>query len=105
MIGNAKAYLDIQSTEGSFSDWLWSYVDGKPIVHRIDAFGEAPTQTELSAQIAKDLKSRGFKYCGPTIIYAFMQAVGMINDHEAHCPRWQEIRDAHTSHAPRTPST
>jgi DNA-3-methyladenine glycosylase I len=66
-------------------------VDGAPIQNAWTHYRDAPTQTPISAAIAKDLKSRGFKFCGPVIVYAFMQAVGMVNDHEVACPRWRAL--------------
>lgn len=91
-IGNAKAYLAFEENGASFSDWLWSYVEHKPIVSQFEDFRNAPTKTAISERLSRDLKKRGFKYCGPTIVYAFMQAVGMVNDHEAHCPRHLEVQ-------------
>lgn len=88
-IGNAQAYLAIMQ-EGGFANYLWDYVDGKPIQNTWRSMQEAPTQTPLSAAISKDLKRRGFKFCGPTIVYAYMQAVGMINDHMVDCFRHKE---------------
>ena len=89
-IGNAKAWLKIEAEQG-FDKFLWDYVDGKPIINHYKTLSECPTQTPLSAQISKDLKKHGFKFCGPTIVYAFMQAVGMVNDHELSCPRHNEV--------------
>ena len=83
-IGNAKAWQEIESREG-FDTFLWNYVDGKPIQNRFKTMAEVPAQTPLSVQISKDLKKAGFRFCGPTIVYAFMQAVGMVNDHEVGC--------------------
>ncbi len=92
-IGNARIWLDImEAGDGAFSDHLWSFVDGAPIVNRFKDQKSIPTQSPQSEAMAKDLKSRGFKFCGPVIIYAFMQAVGMINDHEAACPRWKAVQ-------------
>jgi DNA-3-methyladenine glycosylase I len=70
-----------------FSKLIWGFVDGKPIVNRFKSIGEVPAETELSRKISKDLKARGFKFCGPTIVYAFMQATGMVNDHLVECHR------------------
>jgi DNA-3-methyladenine glycosylase I len=75
-----------------FSQYIWDFVDGKPIVSRLARYSNAPATTELSEKIAKDMKKRGFKFCGPTIVYACMQAVGMVNDHEQRCPRFKEIQ-------------
>ncbi|NNE27027.1 MAG: DNA-3-methyladenine glycosylase I [Saprospiraceae bacterium] len=83
-IVNAKAFLEIQSKEG-FSNYLWDFVGGKPIINNWTAHSEIPATTELSQTISKDLKSRGFKFVGPTIVYAFMQAVGIVDDHVLSC--------------------
>lgn len=91
MVGNAKAYLAFPDEGDSFSEWMWSYVDHAPMVSGYTDFREAPTKNAVSETLSKDLKKRGFKFCGPTIIYAFMQAVGMINDHELGCPRRAEL--------------
>lgn len=82
---NAKAYLRVCEEFGSFSDFLWSYVDHKPIINSWRSMEEVPAKTELSDKISKDLKKRGFKFVGSTIVYAFMQAVGMVNDHLLDC--------------------
>jgi DNA-3-methyladenine glycosylase I len=86
-IASARAWLQIMETGAGFGSYLWDFVDGKPIVNRYRALAEIPAETELSGAISKDLKSRGFKFCGPTIVYAFMQATGMVNDHLTCCPR------------------
>lgn len=91
-IGNARAYLEMREQGLDFSDYLWSFVDGKPIQNRFDQLKDIPTDTPLSAQISKDLKKRGFKFVGPVIVYAFMEAVGMVNDHEVSCPRHQAVQ-------------
>ena len=91
-IGNARAYLEMREQGLDFSDYLWSFVDGKPIQNRFDQLKNIPTDTPLSAQISKDLKKRGFKFVGPVIVYAFMEAVGMVNDHEVSCPRHQAVQ-------------
>lgn len=88
-ISNAHAYLTIMD-EGGFSKYLWDYVDGKPIQNNLRTMKDAPAATPLSEAISKDLKRRGFKFCGPTIVYAFMQAVGMVNDHMVDCYRRKE---------------
>ena len=84
-IGNARAYLEIDAREG-FDSFLWRYVDGAPIQNVWRSMAEVPAETPLSRQISKDLKKAGFKFCGPTIVYAFMQATGMVNDHLVTCP-------------------
>ncbi|MEL7026067.1 MAG: DNA-3-methyladenine glycosylase I [Pseudomonadota bacterium] len=89
-ITGAKAYLDMGGAP-AFSDFCWSYVNGKTIQNQFAAMDEVPAATPLSTQISKDLKKRGFKFCGPTIVYAWMQAVGMVNDHLITCPRHKEL--------------
>lgn len=91
-IGNAKAYLDMREAGLDFSDYLWDFVDGTPIQNRFRTMAEIPAKTALSEQISKDLKKRGFKFAGPVIVYAFMQAMGMVNDHEITCPRHSEVQ-------------
>ena len=84
-IGSARAYLDIMEKGPGFSALLWGFVDGKPQVNRRRSIGEVPAETPLSRAISKELSARGFKFVGPTIVYAFMQAVGMVNDHLVKC--------------------
>ncbi|MBI1981344.1 MAG: DNA-3-methyladenine glycosylase I [Methylocystis sp.] len=81
---SAQAWLEIEATTG-FSNYLWDFVGGRPIVNHWTRMSDVPTQTPLSERLSKDLKTRGFKFCGPTIVYAFMQAVGMVNDHLVGC--------------------
>lgn len=83
-IGNARAWQKIEAREG-FDTFLWNYVDGKPLQPKRQSRADVPAETELSKQISKDLKKAGFKFCGPTIVYAFMQATGMVNDHVVTC--------------------
>ena len=85
-IGNAKAFLEIQQKYGNFDHFIWSYVDGVPIVNTPQTMAELPAFTPLSDRISRDLKKRGFKFVGSTIVYSFMQAVGMVDDHMAWCP-------------------
>lgn len=85
-IGNARAFLAIEDREG-FETFLWRYVDGKPLQNRFGSITEVPAQTPLSERISRDLKKAGFSFAGPTITYAFMQAVGMVNDHLVTCHR------------------
>lgn len=92
LIGNAKAYLAFNNEPQSFSEWMWDFVGGSPIVNSWENFRDAPTNSEESAALSTALKKRGFKYCGPVIVYAFMQAVGMINDHETVCPRHKAVQ-------------
>jgi DNA-3-methyladenine glycosylase I len=86
---SARAYLDLAETQ-SFSDFIWSFIDGKPIQNAWRERGQVPAETELSRRISKALAEKGFKFCGPTIVYAFMQAVGMVNDHMVDCHRHAE---------------
>lgn len=88
-VASARAYLAIQEQDG-FARYLWNFVDGKPLQHRFRSKGQIPAETPLSQKISKDLKQRGFKFCGPTIVYAFCQAVGMVNDHVVTCWRHEE---------------
>ena len=85
-IGNARGWAEIDAREG-FDNFLWRYVDGAPIQNRFETLADVPAQTDLSKRISKDLKKEGFRFCGPTIVYAFMQAVGMVNDHLVTCPQ------------------
>lgn len=83
-IGNARAWIAVEEAEG-FSDFVWSFVDGVPMKPKPATLAEVPGQTEISVALSKALKKRGFKFVGPTTVYAFMQAVGMVDDHEACC--------------------
>jgi DNA-3-methyladenine glycosylase I len=85
-IDSARAWLKMKETGEGFGALLWDFVGGRPIVNRYKSIAEIPAETELSRLISKELKSRGFKFCGPTIAYAFMQATGMVNDHLITCP-------------------
>ena len=89
-VKNARVVLQLQREYGSFSQYLWRFVDFKPIRNSVAEPGEIPAKTELSTEISKDLKKRGMNFVGPTIIYALMQAVGMVNDHETSCFRYSE---------------
>lgn len=84
-ITNAHAWQKIEREQG-FNNFLWGYLDGKPLINQWENLAQVPAETDLSKQISKDLKKAGFKFCGPTIVYAFMQAVGMVNDHLIGCP-------------------
>ncbi len=90
-ISNAKVWQEIEAEQG-FDTYLWNFTGGAPLQPNFETRGEIPTQTELSLKISKDLKKRGFKFCGPTIVYAFMEAVGMVNDHVTSCPRHKEVQ-------------
>jgi len=86
-VGNAARVLEVQESEGSLDAYLWSFVDGKPIVNRWTRLADIPSETDLSKTISKDLKRRGFRFVGPTIVYALMQSVGMVDDHTVDCFR------------------
>ncbi|MDO8643116.1 MAG: DNA-3-methyladenine glycosylase I [Candidatus Woesearchaeota archaeon] len=90
-VRNAKIFLDIAKEFGSFSQYIWSFVDSKQITNAVKTFKELPAKTELSDRISTDLKKRGMNFVGSTIIYAFLQAVGVVNDHEVGCFRYREI--------------
>jgi len=87
-IANAQLFMQVQEEFGSFSKFIWSYVEGKPIINKFHKREEVPATTELSDKISKDLKKRGFKFVGSTVIYAYMQAVGMVNDHTTECYKY-----------------
>lgn len=91
-VQNAQAFLLVQSEFGSFDAYVWDFVNGQPIQNKWQMLAEVPAQTELSQRISRDLKERGFKFVGPTIVYAFMQAIGMVNDHTVGCFRYAECR-------------
>ena len=90
-IHNAKLVLEIQRKVGSFNSYIWSFTGGKTIQNNFKNMSEIPATTDLSDQVSSDLRSRGFKFCGSTIIYAFMQAVGIVNDHVNSCFRYKEL--------------
>lgn len=87
---NAHIYLETVNEFGNFANYIWSFTDGKPITNRFRSMKEVPAKTQLSDRMSKDLKKRGFKFIGSTIVYAFMQAVGIVNDHTLSCFRHQE---------------
>jgi DNA-3-methyladenine glycosylase I len=91
-VANAKAFLEVQREFGSFDRYLWRFVDGKPRQPAVKSFQQVPARTADSDAISKDLKQRGFNFVGSTICYAFMQAVGMVNDHIMDCFRYQMLR-------------
>lgn len=93
VINNAKRFVDLRQEFGSFSDYLWSYTDGKSIIYNGHADGYIPNSNGLSDRIAKDLKSRGFKYIGSVTVYSHLQACGIINDHSKDCPRYAYITE------------
>lgn len=88
---NAIAFMEVQKEFGTFSKYLWNFVDGKPIQNNLSNVSEMPSNTTLSDKISKDLKMRQFKFVGSTIVYAYMQAIGMVNDHTIDCFRHKEI--------------
>ncbi|MEM6514986.1 MAG: DNA-3-methyladenine glycosylase I [Bacteroidota bacterium] len=90
-ITNAIAFMQIQQEFGSFSEYIWGFIDGKPIKNSFKDYRDAPANTQLSDKISKDLKKRGFKFVGSTVVYAHMQATGMVNDHETSCFRYNEV--------------
>jgi DNA-3-methyladenine glycosylase I len=90
-VTNAKAFIEVRKEFGSFNTYIWKFTDNHPIHNRFESLKEIPARTELSDVISKDLKKRGFKFVGSTIVYAHMQATGMVNDHITSCFRYKEI--------------
>jgi DNA-3-methyladenine glycosylase I len=93
-VQNAKSFLKVRDELGSFDDYIWSFVDGRPIQNQWREMKKVPAKTAESDAMSKDLLKRGFKFVGSTICYAYMQAVGMVNDHLVDCFRWQELNRA-----------
>ena len=91
-INNAKRFLEVRKEFGTFDAYIWQFVNGKPITNRFKSVQELPATTKESDAMSKDLKKRGFKFVGPTICYAHMQATGMVNDHVVDCFRYKEIK-------------
>ena len=87
-IANARAFLAVQAEHGSFARWLWRFVDDRPLQNRRRSTRDIPAETELSRTLSRELRARGFRFVGPTICYAFMQAAGLVNDHTVDCFRW-----------------
>jgi len=85
-IRNAKIFIEIQKEFGSFSKYIWGFVDGKPIINHLTDITKMPTKTELAEKISKDLKKRGMNFVGPVVIYSYMQSIGIVNDHLENCP-------------------
>jgi len=104
-VKNARAFLKVQQEFGSFSKYIWGFVQGKPIVNKPKKISDYPAQTELSQKISKDLKKRGFTFVGPTIIYAHMQATGMVNDHTVDCFRYSEVGKSEMEHGNKEKKT
>jgi DNA-3-methyladenine glycosylase I len=92
-LGNAKRVVEVQRQEGSFAAFVWSFVRDRPILNRWRSLGDIPSETQESREMSKELKRRGFRFVGPTICYAFMQSVGLVNDHVASCFRHDELAE------------
>lgn len=90
--GNAQAFLNLRDAGQEFNDFCWQFVDGKPLINTFKTTQEIPAQTDASRDLSKALKQAGFKFCGPVIVYAFMQAVGMVNDHLVDCPQHKKCK-------------
>jgi DNA-3-methyladenine glycosylase I len=90
-VGNARAFLDLQRECGSFDRYVWAFVGGQPIRNRWRTLGQIPARTDESDALSRDLKRRGFRFVGTTIMYAFMQGTGLVNDHLVGCPRWKAV--------------
>jgi DNA-3-methyladenine glycosylase I len=91
IVTNARLTLDVQQEFGSLDSYLWGFVDGKPVVNCWKTMSELPASTPLSDRVSQDMKKRGFKFCGTTITYAFLQAAGLVNDHVVDCYRYREL--------------
>jgi DNA-3-methyladenine glycosylase I len=89
---SAQAWLEIQEKGPGFSEFIWNFVDGKPVQNRFGDTSEVPAETDMAKRMSKELKARGFKFCGPTIVYAFAQATGIVNDHLIQCYRHEEVK-------------
>ena len=92
-VTNAKAFMEVQKEFSSFSKYIWDFVDGDPIQNEVEDYKNAPATTAISDKLSKDLKKKGFKFVGSTVLYAHMQATGMVNDHEISCFRHSEVKD------------
>ncbi|PWI48719.1 DNA-3-methyladenine glycosylase I [Candidatus Heimdallarchaeota archaeon B3_Heim] len=92
-INNAQRFIEVQNEFGSFNKYIWSFIDHKPIHNQFVSLSEIPASTPLSVRISKDLKKRGFNFIGPTICYAYMQSIGMVNDHVVNCFRYNTIKN------------
>jgi DNA-3-methyladenine glycosylase I len=93
-VQNARAFLKVQEEFGSFDSYIWRFVDGKPVVNDWESMRQVPAKTEISDALSKDLKKRGFNFVGSTIMYSFMQACGLVNDHLVSCFRYREVSKA-----------
>ena len=92
LVHNARVYVDLSAQGFDLGEHVWSFVDHTPLISRLKDYRKAPAKTALSERLAKDMKQRGFKFCGPTIVYAVMQAIGLVNDHEVGCPRFIAVQ-------------
>jgi DNA-3-methyladenine glycosylase I len=92
-VTNAKAFMEVQKEFSSFSKYIWDFVDGNPIQNEVEDYKNAPATTDISDKLSKDLKKKGFKFVGSTVLYAHMQATGMVNDHEISCFRYSEVKE------------
>ena len=90
-INNSKSFIKIKESMGSFSNYIWDFISGKPIINSFQKLNEIPAYTDLSQKISKDLKQKGFSFVGPTVVYSYMQAIGMVNDHLESCFRYSEV--------------
>ena len=90
-VSNAQAYMKVQVEFGSFSKYIWGFVGGEPLKNNVEHYKKAPATTQISDALSKDLKKRGFKFVGSTVMYAHMQATGMVNDHEVSCFRYEQV--------------
>ena len=90
-INNSKSFIKIKESMGSFSNYIWDFISGEPIINSFQKLNEIPAHTVLSEKISKDLKQKGFKFVGPTVVYSYMQAIGMVNDHLESCFRHSEV--------------
>ena len=92
-VTNAQNFIKIQKEYGSFSEYIWNFVNNKPVQNEVKDYKKAPPTTDISDKLSKDLKKKGFKFVGSTVMYAHMQATGMVNDHEVSCFRHKEVKD------------
>ena len=90
-INNSKSFIKIKESMGSFSNYIWDFISGEPIINSFQKLNEIPAYTVLSEKISKDLKQKGFSFVGPTVVYSYMQAIGMVNDHLESCFRYSEV--------------
>jgi len=101
-VNNAKCFMKVRQEFGTFAKYMWSWVNGRPIIHRLRKLEDYPAFTDEAVAWAKDLKGRGFKFLGPTVVYAHMQAVGMVNDHTVACFRHRELARRIRWHTPNS---